>query len=69
MKSKLIAIVTIIQYVYTSWIMITAFEGIFMRFSNAGIEGNLMILFLYLLASLGNGLSVFIFGEPDIFVV
>ena len=43
-----------------------ALEGIFMKFDNAGIEGNIMILILYIIAMIANGLSVVTFGEPDL---
>ena len=56
--------VTVFQYIFSTWIMIVSFEGIFIKFSNAGIEGNILILLLFLIATFANGFSVFIFGEP-----
>jgi len=51
------------QYLLTSWILVTCLEGIFTKYSNAGIEGNLAVLLLYLVAMLGNCLAVDFVGE------
>ena len=58
----------IFQYLFSTWLMVGsgALEGIFMKFDNAGIEGNIMILILYIIAMIANGLSVVTFGEPDL---
>ena len=58
----------VFQYLFSSWLMIGsgALEGIFMKFDNAGIEGNILILILYIFAVFSNGLCVFIFGDPEI---
>lgn len=58
----------IFQYLFSTWLMVGAgaLEGMFMKFDNAGIEGNIMIFILYLLATFSNAQAVFIFGEPEI---
>jgi len=59
----LLCVLLIIQYALTFWVMITCLEGIFTKFCNAGIEGNLAILVLYIIAMVGNSLVVDIIGK------